>query len=53
MIIFRRYNYLISKFQLDFNLSCGQGLSEPEFYGNLVYKLKKVVGSNNFSALFI
>ena len=26
------------------------GLSEPEFYGDLVYKLKKIVGSNNFSA---
>ena len=30
-----------------------QGLSEPEFYGYLVYKLKKIVGSNNFSAQFI
>ena len=26
---------------------------EPEFYGDLVYKLKKIVGSNNFSAQFI
>ena len=30
-----------------------QGLSEPEFYGDLVYKFKKFVGSNNFSAQFI
>ena len=30
-----------------------QGLSEPEFYGDLVYKLKKIVGSNNFSTQFI
>ena len=30
-----------------------QGLSEPEFYGDLAYKLKKIVGSNNFSAQFI
>ena len=30
-----------------------QGLSEPEFYVDLVYKLKKIVGSNNFSAQFI
>ena len=29
-----------------------QGLSEPEFYDDLVYKLKKIVGSNNFSAQF-
>ena len=25
----------------------------PEFYGDLVYKLKKIVGSNYFSAQFI
>ena len=28
------------------------GLSEHEFYGDLVHKLKKIVGSNNFSAQF-
>ena len=30
-----------------------QGLSEPNFYNDLVYKLKKIVGSNNFSVQFI
>ena len=30
-----------------------QGLSVPEFYGDLLYKTKKIVGSNNFSAQFI
>ena len=30
-----------------------QGLSKPDSYGDLVYKLKKIVGSNNFSAQFI
>ena len=30
-----------------------QGLLEPDFYGDLVYKLKKIVGSSNFSAQFI
>ena len=30
-----------------------QGLLEPQFYGDLVYKLKKIVGSNNFTAQFI
>ena len=29
------------------------GLLEPEFYGDYEYKLKKIVGSNNFSAQFI
>ena len=27
-----------------------QGLSEPDFCGDLMYKLKKIVGSNTFSA---
>ena len=30
-----------------------QRLSEPEFYGDLVYRLKKIVGCNNFSVEFI
>ena len=30
-----------------------QGFSEPELYGDLVYKLRKNVGSHNFSAQFI
>ena len=38
---------------MDLKYLLRQGLSEPEFYGDLVYKLKKIVGSNNFSAQFI
>ena len=30
-----------------------QGLSELEFYGDLVYKLNKIVGYHSFSAQFI
>ena len=33
--------------------SLRQGLSKFEFYGDLVYKLKKIVGSDNFSAKLI
>ena len=25
-----------------------QGLSEPEFYGDLVYKFRKIISKNNF-----
>ena len=50
---YRRYYDLISKFQVGLKSLLRQGLSEPDFYGNLVYKLKKIVGSNNFSAQFI
>ena len=50
---YRRYYDLISKFQVGLKSLFRQGLSEPDFYGDLVYKLKKIVGSNNFSAQFI
>ena len=50
---YRRYNDLISKFQIGLKSLLRQGLSEPEFYGDLVYKLKKNVGSNNILAQFI
>ena len=50
---YRRYYNLISKFQVGLKSFLRRGLSEPEFYGDLVYKLKKIVGSNNFSAQFI
>ena len=29
-----------------------QGISNPEFYGDLVYKFKKTIGNPNFSDLF-
>ena len=50
---YRQYYDLISKFQVGLESLLLQGRSEPEFYGDLVYKLKKIVGPNNFSAEFI
>ena len=50
---YRRYYDLISKFQVGLKSLLRQGLSEPDFYCDLVYKLKRIVGSNNFSAQFI
>ena len=29
-----------------------QGISNIEFYGDLVYKLKKIIGNPNFSDLY-
>ena len=49
----RYYDLMISKFQVKLKSLLRQRLSEPGFYGDLVYKLKKIVGSNNFSAQFI
>ena len=48
--IYRRYCDLISKFQIGLKSLLHQGLLEPEFYNDLVNKLKKIFGSNKFSA---
>ena len=44
---------MVSKFQVGLKSLLRQGLWEPEFYGDLVYKLKMIVGSNIFSGQFI
>ena len=52
--VYRRYYDLISQFQIGLKSLLRQGLSEPTFCGELVYKLKKIVGSNySFSAVGI
>ena len=38
---YRRHYELVSKFNVGLKTLLHQGLSEPEFYGDLVYKLKK------------
>ena len=45
---YRRYYNLISKFQIGLKSLLRRGLSEPELYYDLMYNLKKIVGSNNF-----
>ena len=45
---YRRYYDLISKFHVGLKSLLRHGLSVPDFYSDLVYKLKKIVGSNNF-----
>ena len=50
---YRRYFGLISKFQVGLKSLLRRGLSEPDFYGDLVYKLRKIVGSNGFSAQLV
>ena len=41
---YRRRFELVSKFNVGLKTLLHQGLSEPEFYGNLFYKFKKNVG---------
>ena len=48
---YRQYYDLNSKFQVGLKSLLCQGISEPDFYGDLVYKLKKSVGSNNFQRI--
>ena len=43
---------MISKFNVGLNSLLHQGLSEPEFYGDLVYKFKKIRGMTDFSDQF-
>ena len=45
----RRHLVSKSKFNTGFKSFFKQGPSAPEFYGELVYKFKKIVGRNYFS----
>ena len=49
---YRRHYELVSKFNVGLKPLLHQGLSEPEFYGDLVFKLKKVEGRPGFSDQF-
>ena len=43
---------LISKFNVGLKTLLREGRSEPEFYGDLVYRFKKLKGKNDFSFQF-
>ena len=49
---YRRHYEQISKFNVGLKTLLREGLSEPEFYGDLVYKFKKLIGRNDFSFQF-
>ena len=49
---YRRHYELVSKFNIGLKTLLHQGLSEPEFYGDLVYKFKKIVHRADFSDQF-
>ena len=38
----------MSKYNVGFKTLLLQGLSEPEFYGDLVYIFRKIIGKNDF-----
>ena len=45
---YRRHYELVSKFNVGLNILLHQGLSEPEFHGDLIYKFKIIVGRADF-----
>ena len=45
---YRRHYELVSKFNVGLKTLLHQGLSEPEFYGDLVCKFKQIVGRADF-----
>ena len=46
------YSALVEKFCVSLTTLLQQGVSEPEFYGDLVYRFRKIVGKSNFSEQF-
>ena len=49
---YHRHSELIVKYNIGFKTLLQQGISEPIFYGDLVYKFKRIVGNPNFSDQF-
>ena len=45
---YRRHFDIMSKYNVGLKTLLLQGLSEPEFYGVLVYKFRKIFGKNDF-----
>ena len=49
---YRRHSELVKQYNVSLRKLLQQGISESEFYGDLVYKIRKIVGESNFSEQF-
>ena len=49
---YHRHSELIVKYSIGLKTLLQQGISGPIFYGDLVYKFKRIVGKPNFSVQF-
>ena len=49
---YHRHSELFFKYNIGLKTLLQQGISEPIFYGDLVYKFKRIVGKPNFSDQF-
>ena len=47
-----RHFDIVSKYNVGLKTLLLQGLSEPVFYGDLVYKFRKIIGKNDFPSHF-
>ena len=46
--LYRRHFDIVSKYNVGLKTNLLQGLSKLEFYGDLVYKFRKIIGKNEF-----
>ena len=46
---YHRHSELIVKYNIGLKTLLQQSISEPIFFGDLVYKFKRIVGKSNFS----
>ena len=49
---YRRHSALLEKYSVSLKTLLQQGILEPEFYGDLVYRFRKIVGKSNFLEQF-
>ena len=49
---YRRHSELIETYNVSLRKFLQQGITEPEFYGDLVYRMRKIVGKSIFSVQF-
>ena len=49
---YRRHIKLIEKYNVSLRKLLLQGVSEPEFYGDLVYRMRNLLEKSNFSEQF-
>ena len=52
IFIYQRNSELIIKYNIGLKTLLQQGISEPIFYGDLVYKFKRIVEKPSFSDQF-
>ena len=49
---YRRHNGLMEKYNISLRKLLQQGILKSEFYGDLVYRIRKIVGKSNFAEQF-